>query len=364
MRDFSADYFEARERFCESANAVGAELVRYPITVDQSLSIDVAIVNARASRQRLVVSSGVHGVEGPLGSAIQLSMLRMLHQSELPDDLGYTLIHSINPFGYAHHRRWNEENVDLNRNFKCSSNTYSGCPAGYKNFESVLNPKTAPSRLEPFRVKAFWNIALHGVQAIKEAVATGQYEYPQGLFYGGRAECFSSRIVRENFHTWMGESDEIVHLDVHTGLGRFADYRLLLEYPPGAPAVAWFRELFGRPIVEDGGSHPTSYDARGTFGLWAMADQASLDYRFATVEVGTHPIVRVLAALRAENRAHHYASSSSDIEWARQELRECFCPTSPKWRRKVLADQMKVVQRCAQQLKKAVGNRSEVVGSC
>lgn len=364
LRDFPTDYFEARERFCESAKAIGAKLFRYPIAVDQSLSIDVATLDTNASRQRLVVSSGVHGVEGPLGSAIQLSMMRMLLQEELPSDLGYTLIHAVNPFGYAHHRRWNEENVDLNRNFKCSSNTYSGCPAGYKDFESVLNPRTAPSRLEPFRVKAFWNIALHGVQAIKEAVATGQYEFPQGLFYGGQAECFSSRVIRENLRNWLSESNEVVHLDVHTGLGRFADYRLLLEYPADAPAATWFRDLFGRPIVEDGGSHPTSYDARGTFGRWAMSHLASLDYRFATVEVGTHPIVRVLAALRAENRAHHYGTPRSDVEWARQELRECFCPASPKWRRKVLNDQLEVVQRCAQHLKQGIGNRSEAVGSC
>ncbi len=347
---FAADYFQARDRFCESAASCGAQLFRYTIDVDSNLSIDVAIIDRGESRKRLILSSGVHGVEGPLGSAIQLATLDMIRRESLPGDIGYVFLHAINPYGFAHHRRWNEDNVDLNRNFQCPSNTYEGCPNGYTTFEATLNPPTAPSRWEPFRMKAFWNIARHGVQAIKEAVATGQYEYPKGLFFGGHQECCSPRIIREYFDQWVGDADDLLHLDVHTGLGRFGDYRLLLEYPPDSPVVRWFRKLFGDALIEDAGDHQTSYDARGTFGLWSTDHFRDRQHRFATIEVGTHSIVRVLGALRAENRAHHYAPDTKLLEWAKRELRECFCPASAKWRRKVVREQMHVLQRCADAL--------------
>ena len=36
------------------------------------------------------------------------------------------LIHAINPFGYAWHRRFNENNVDINRNFLLAEEAYVG----------------------------------------------------------------------------------------------------------------------------------------------------------------------------------------------------------------------------------------------
>jgi hypothetical protein len=45
----------------------------------EALAIDVAIVPGGASRSTLVVSSGIHGVEGFLGSAIQHRLLERWH---------------------------------------------------------------------------------------------------------------------------------------------------------------------------------------------------------------------------------------------------------------------------------------------
>ena len=35
----------------------------------------------------------------------------------MPEDVAIVLVHALNPFGFAWRRRWNENNVDLNRNF-------------------------------------------------------------------------------------------------------------------------------------------------------------------------------------------------------------------------------------------------------
>ena len=160
---FSPGYRAAASRFREAAARIGAHLTRHAIrenTEEPPLTIDVAtICSARIGsatpRQTVIVSSDVHGVEGFFGSAIQLGWLsRVASGAALPDGLSVVLIHAVNPFGFAHVRRANEDNVDLNRNFLEPPQAYAGAPDGYASLYPLLNPASPPSRLEPFRLKA------------------------------------------------------------------------------------------------------------------------------------------------------------------------------------------------------------------
>ena len=74
---FSPTYDVARQRFLEAARNVRAQTASYPIDqvgpTGESLSVDVAWVGAREPTQAVVVTSGLHGVEGFFGSAVQLA---------------------------------------------------------------------------------------------------------------------------------------------------------------------------------------------------------------------------------------------------------------------------------------------------
>ena len=67
--------------------------------------------------------SGTHGVEGFAGSALQVGLLDEGIQNELSPESAVLMIHAINPYGMAHLRRFNEDNVDLNRNFRDHAKT-------------------------------------------------------------------------------------------------------------------------------------------------------------------------------------------------------------------------------------------------
>src|SRR6185295_5475632 len=98
------------------------------------------------------------------------------------------LVHILNPYGMAWLRRCNENNVDLNRNF-LNDETYSGAPAAYAQLNSFLNPASPPG-FDFFTLRAAGLILRHGMPALKQSVVGGQYEYPGGLFFGGkRLEC-------------------------------------------------------------------------------------------------------------------------------------------------------------------------------
>lgn len=260
-------------------------------------------------------------------------------------------IHAVNPFGFANHRRCNEANVDLNRNFLDHESEFHGAPDRYTELDPLLNPPSPPTRFEPFRLKALFHIAKLGLPAVKQAVASGQYEFPRGLFFGGKGICRSTEIIQHNLALWLGESPEIMHLDLHSGLGRFAEVRLLLEHDKDSTESKRFSNLFGTEIVEPIATDPskaegTAYTARGTFGSWAVRHFHDRDYSFATAEFGTYGVIRVLAALRAENRVHHHSTSKDDYARVLTEFRECFCPVSQAWRERVVRTGLDLISKC------------------
>ena len=351
---FSGSYQVARERFRGAARAAAAPLDRHLLAGEGpdggELAVDVALVGARNPRRAVVVSSGLHGVEGFFGSAVQLEWLHRFRRGSAPVPGGtlVVLLHAVNPFGFAWRRRTNEGNVDLNRNFLADGETYAGTPGHYDRVHVLLNPPTPPSRLDPFRLRAAWAVRRHGLSVLQDAVATGQYEHPSGLFFGGREASASTRLVQERFWSWTRAAEEVLHLDLHTGLGDYADYRLLIE-PPHLPDLGWYRSRFEPERVVPVGDD-TPYAARGVMGAWLARHAGPRSYRFACLEFGTYGPLRVLAALRSENRAHHHSvPGAAAYGRAKRELVECFCPARRLWRRKALGRALEVIGQ-------AVGN--------
>ena len=350
---YSPTYEEARSRFVESATAAGAFLRSHSLTVEDAttgeFTIDVAILGPDRA-PAIVVSSGLHGVEGFLGSAIQLSMLNEF-ENDTTKNIRWVFIHAINPFGFGRGRRFNEDNVDLNRNFLLPNSQYAGAPTDYGRLNALLNPTTQPSRCEPFRLKAIWNIVRHGMAALKQCIAEGQYEYPRGIFYGGAGPSQAMEVIRKNCQQWIGTTKKVLHIDFHSGLGSFGKYKLLLAENAGAGQGHWYQSVFGRDSVE--AWDDAAYQATGTLGHWLQHHFAGRDYRYVMAEFGTYGPIRVLSAIRAENRAHHFGSSQSQgYQDAKRELMECFCPADVFWRRQAVTSGLGILRQAVSGLKR------------
>ena len=82
---FSPDYETARAKFRGAASLAGAATEIHQIEAKgakgEVLTIDVARVGSDSPKWTVVVSSGIHGVEGPFGSAVQVAWLRASHRS-------------------------------------------------------------------------------------------------------------------------------------------------------------------------------------------------------------------------------------------------------------------------------------------
>jgi hypothetical protein len=342
---FSPDYRSARARFRAAALARGFRLESHPIDIDD-LSIDVAIAGDEQPSRLVVVSSGLHGVEGFLGSAIQVAMLEDSPGAwPLPTGAGLVLIHSLDPFGFERLRRFDDSNVDLNRNFLLEGDSFSGCPATYREIDWLLNPKSPPGRFDLFRIESIPAILRHGMFELRCAIAGGQYEFPLGLFFGGHGPSPTRRLLEEQMPRWVGGADYVLHLDVHTGLGRWGNLALLLEDSVLPDRVGWLADRFGREMVEWSGEG-IAYPTRGGLGTWCQATFDDRGYDFLCAEFGTYPGHRVVAALRAENRAHHWGDpSASTTIRARLGLREVFAPADPGWRSACVSKGLATIRR-------------------
>jgi hypothetical protein len=350
---FADDYFAARRRFLALAENGGWSVTSHEMRATgpagEPLNIDVAVRNGAVgvTGRTVIVSSGLHGVEGFLGSAVQCAAMNDFVNGLMTDVPRLIFIHGLNPYGFAWIRRCNEDNVDLNRNFPVRGNTYRGVPDGYARFDGLLNKKSPPSKWEPFRILSLLAILRYGIPRLKQAIAAGQYEFPLGLFYGGSGPCETTQFVQEEFARWLGnDSGEILHLDFHTGLGHAGDFQLLADVPLSPVQLERVRTLFGRDVLSGKQSSVVAYSARGSISEWCQTAAENRDYTYLCVEFGTYSPVKVLAALRAENRAHHWDRPQSvTYRWAKERLREAFCPRSLSWRRTAAAHGLDLVRR-------------------
>ncbi len=340
---FSADYFTARSRFREMVEAAGGRLESLELDAkgpgNENLSIDIGWFGAENPRRVLVHSSGLHGVEGFAGSAIQLQLLDNL--PTIPPDAALVLVHTLNPYGMAWLRRFNESNVDLNRNF-LGDEKYGGAPEVYFKVNSFLNPQSPPSR-DFYLLKAGWLILRHGFSTLKQAVAGGQYEYPKGLFFGGKRleqgpEKYQSFIAQR-----LASAEQLVAIDVHTGLGEYGEDTLLVE----SNDYDSVRQMFGERVAPLSADESPAYATRG--GLKSMYSFVSPEARTyaLTQEFGTYGPIRVLHALREENRWHHYGQGTVD-HLTKQKLKKTFCPEDESWRLSVLMRGKEVLRQAVE----------------
>ena len=118
---FASDYAEARGKFLTAAEAADVLLWQFdhPLTgpSGEALGTDIVWLGAQDARHVVVAGSATHGIEGFCGSGCQTGFLIENWKSRLGPDSALVLVHANNPHGFAHQRRVNEDNIDLNRNF-------------------------------------------------------------------------------------------------------------------------------------------------------------------------------------------------------------------------------------------------------
>eukprot|EP01063_Lacrimia_lanifica_P029612 TRINITY_DN455_c0_g2_i2.p1 TRINITY_DN455_c0_g2~~TRINITY_DN455_c0_g2_i2.p1 ORF type:complete len:423 (+),score=144.67 TRINITY_DN455_c0_g2_i2:66-1334(+) len=358
---FAENYFEAREKFLKAAKGVeGVKVYTYPIAANSPYTIDIAYYEATPPPQQgggLVVHvSGTHGVEGYAGSAIQVDRLRALAAQQPPFAPGVSvvMVHALNPYGMAHYRRWNEHNVDLNRNGMFEESDMAEVLArdpnlvGYEDFNDLYNPQRKPTGMDAYTIfaKSAYYVARFGFLMLKKSLVTGQYHRKEGVFYGGNQIQPSYVILRRFFEETglRGAVGAVQVVDVHTGLGPCGVDTLL--HAEAAENVAGVEARFAidaasAPHSKIEGLGAANGQAAAGYELMKGGTIAAFAYLFpqagqlyqVTQEFGTLSGIFVARALILENMGYHF-DKPHHAYWAKY-TRDAFYVRTPEWREAV-----------------------------
>lgn len=343
------DYAAARSAFLGAATSRSGLLFTERLPGQsgrhgEPLSMDAIRIGTHSPQRLLLVLSGVHGFEGPAGSAVQATVLRK--GLDLPDDTAAVFVHAVNPYGYSHWSRSTEENVDLNRSFVDRSKPLPVNP-GYRDFHPYFCPERmdnaamdrARSFIEAYEVK-------YGADKASSAIGAGQYEFPDGLYYGGQKRPWAVNALLKLIDATVSRErlKNVALVDLHTGRGDFGEPFFLNFDSPGTQefeqAAMWWgtdallsKDELGSKYQDTGPPPRHGLVLRGLRHHLAPATLAG-----CVVEFGTYDLWTMYRAELADRWVRFRSQDYPEVaEGLRLEAFRAFNPEDDAWRRSVLS---------------------------
>ena len=334
---FGSDYPEARGKFLVAAKAAGAalEAVVNPNRGPDGgeLATDVAWIGPRDAERVLVMLSGTHGVEGFCGSGAQVDWLRRAEWANLPAGTAAMLVHAVNPYGFGWLRRVTEENVDLNRNWVDFGGQLPANP-DYAVLSEALCPAdwSEETQARTLATIGAW-AAEHGFAAMQQAVSGGQYNYPDGLFFGGKGPTWARRTLTEIYRSYLGQAGRVAIIDYHTGLGPWGFGERIITARAGEPQFERARAWYGVAVTSPMDGTSTSADIAGDGLSAAPGLLAHAEVTGMALEYGTLTTMEVIGALRADAWLHGHGDLDSDQGRAiKAQIRNAFYGDDDGWK--------------------------------
>lgn len=355
LQYFKNSYDEARKEFRFKSKEV---LLKYPDSkmfevpveskIDSDLTIDICYIRASKKPDKiLILSSGVHGVEGFVGSAVQLYFIDNYINKEFLEKTSVLLIHSVNPYGFKYQRKVTENNVDLNRNSDIDKELYSTINEGYSEICDIINPKekveTQNRANRYFFLKAIKEIIKRSKSVFRQTILQGQYEYPKGLFYGGNDFEPQIKNLVQSIDSICDPYKTILTIDLHTGYGERGKLHLFPN--PVKESVKIRMETIFEGFHIDWGDSDYFYTYSGDFVSYIQKinnDKIFIPMLFEYGTVGSSKIlgsIKSLHIMMLENQGEHYGYvSDEDQKKVKHDFVEMYNLSSDSWRSQIIEE--------------------------
>ncbi len=354
MINIPATYELSRELFRASLDSISKRwadprFISHALADSPDLTIDV--ISAEATREKeklLIITTGLHGIEGYVGAAVLQLFIREFLPRLDPETTGLLLVHPINPYGMKHRTRVNQNSVDLNRNFEDDLSTLKALNPHYESLAPLLNP-ARPLKSPLYEKAAFLLNVLKalpkGASHIRETALMGQYRVHNGMYFGGFVPQEEAKFIQQIVFEIVKDYTEIVMLDIHTGYG--PRWQMTVCNPPSEKMTAQETATrYGLPLVV--GVNPEEFytihgDMVEYFRKSVQEKYPEKKMYAAAFEFGTYgnSLIQSIHSLRTtvfENTLRWHGGSNSMREWMKREYDELFLPSDPKWRQKAGAD--------------------------
>ena len=353
---FHETYEDCRSAFIEKVDQVVSQYeevevyrVSVPSETDPDLTIDICYIPAQNTADNLLIlSSGIHGVEGFAGSAVQLMVMDEILSPDHLDTTGILLIHAPNPYGFKYLRRVTENNIDLNRNCAIADSLFSTKNEGYGKVYNMLNPRGEANhrslRNRHQHLIAVHKILVESMRVLRQAVLEGQYEYPEGLYFGGKGQEPQIAALTPILQQKMKPYTRILTIDLHTGYGENGKMHLFPNPVENLDIKADMEELFTGYTI-DWGDSEDFYIIKGSFADYIGALAPGKIYYPMVFEFGTLDSQKTFGSIRSlhimtlENQGFHHGYKNENTEAKiKENFLEMFYPSNKAWRSKTITD--------------------------
>ena len=356
---FYDEYDDVRAHLLETVNELkntghNVQLSSYAIDEKDGLYIDSLYIPATDKQTNLIViTTGVHGIEGYIGSVMLDVFWEEIYSAEINKaNTGVLVVANVNPYGMKYHRRYNENNVDLNRNFILDWSTFDmTVNKDYPKVDTFLGPKDAMGNIIGHELSFYGSMIKEliedGADTISNALLGGQYEAPEGVYYGGNGDEASTTYLKDVFkQTLESEYENIVHIDVHSGYGpryNMVIFNSVFEKMNEAESVALFG--YDNIIANDSEDfYATTGDTTDFY--YRLKEQLGTDnslfstcFEFGTIGDSFLDSIISMKYTIEENQNHWNPSNNATTnEIIKERYQELFYPTEKNWREKTVED--------------------------
>lgn len=319
---YKNSFEESRQEFIRLANAGQGELQSHPVG---DLSFESLYIAPTGKKEKLVIlTSGIHGIEGFTGSALQRYFLSENFFGLKDANTGVLIIHGINPYGFKNEKRVTENNVDLNRNFDTNEELFKNVNDEYAKLRDFLNTKS--SRIS-FYASAIRLILKHGMENLRKAILRGQYQFADGIFFGGKKFEPQVKTIQNILSNVSEGFEKVLLIDLHTGYGKRGKLHLFGDRSPFIDQTYMDSVFKGLPV--EYGQEKDFYVISGGFTVF-LAKLFLRKAKFAGVvfEFGTLNSHKPLGSMESLYRM---------VNEDKKSFREMFYPSSPEWRVAVMS---------------------------
>lgn len=336
------DFEEAQKRFRSHYNELKEKyaqvlLETFPIDTEENLFIDVIKI-APNKKHSLIFTIGEHGVEGIFGSFIMEVFLEEIFPLVDLEDTTVILVHPINPYGMKYLERTNKNNVDLNRNFLLSWDNIIRNKA-YLSLKDFFERKGVVESIAIERInylKDVFKILLKGnSKTVKNALLLGQYDSPQGLYYGGKGYEKETEFIIKLFEEALKTSKHLVHIDIHTGYGPRDTMSVVNSYLFEEDSKTFEKKINYSPVVKTENSEFYAMSGDMIDFLYTLRNERfknvnlySASFEFGILGDSVASEIESLFRAILNNKLRFYGSTNASIKRKVKELYlEAFCPT-------------------------------------
>ena len=301
-----------------------------------------------------MITSGIHGSETYAGSAVIQMFFDEIFKKIERERIGIFVVHSMNPFGFKNHRRTTESGVNLNRNFSVDGELFK-----------ISTPESEEMHRRFFErspVRSLKSKALHSLNykngkpyfeefsldEFIKSVSPGQFRRKEDLEFGGFELEPQSLSLIQKMKELVPKYQDILALDLHTGLGHTNRLHLLTSGSGKDLNPDLFKKLFDpkadaefyeyTPSSTEGFYHVHG-DLNSMFESFANSNQriCAITLEYGTLGHGLNEQLKGLNSFILDHQGQFYGFENSELEsLIKTESFERSYPENDVWRKAVI----------------------------